>query len=283
MSILISNSKTIVPILLCIVILASAYGCAAIKTNSGSAADIRDSSGAADAESTNQAPGGISLDFSTAIDSEKSYDAWLREIKPLAAADIQEIWVEKTVCGCRVLFYLGKDQCSYVGAETPAGLFELFVIDNAPLNPPAYYYTYEAQEYENTLGANGFKVQLTIGLTFELTAYYILEDGRPIIHAYANRAIETDLDDDGDLEVISTYPSMPPTCVLIKNFNGALKWSGDIKGILSANYGVEFEEDTKTFSAYWYEGDDKDFGISSDNVMHKSYAYYGEGLIICAT
>ena len=223
---------------------------------------------------THQALSNIApLNFSIVQEDMFKY-SWLDEIRQLSASDIKEILMKKTVNGCVVIFYIGTDGCEYVGVETSLGWFTLFQVSSESelYDPPVYFESYEILAFDNILGKTGFKVSLGMGASFFLTVYYTLEDGQPVLLTGVNLAVETDLDGDGNMEVISVHTSSMPTCWIAKDFDGIVKYSGDIKEILFANRGAEFDEETKVFTAFWSDRD-YDASDSPDNWIQKSYVY----------
>lgn len=113
---------------------------------------------------------------------------------------------------------------------------------------------FQAEKFSNVLGHDGWKLSIVIGASAGDMDYYITQrpDGSPALMAVGNRAQEFDVDEDGELEIISIQDEIPFFAEIMdtkEGEEGAFRYTLDPYGSGFANVGLEFDPEKGGFVA----------------------------------
>lgn len=94
-----------------------------------------------------------------------------------------------------------------------------------------YLDTFTAEEFTNVLGYDGWKLSITVGASAGALNFYFSQraDGTPCMLAVGNNALEADVDEDGEKEIVSV-DEVPLFCQIIdtaKDQEGAFAYTLD--------------------------------------------------------
>ena len=113
---------------------------------------------------------------------------------------------------------------------------------------------FRAEKFANVLGHDGWKLSIVIGASAGDIDYYITQrpDGSPALMAVGNKAQEFDVDEDGELEIISIADEIPFFAEITdtkEGEEGAFQYTLDPYNDGFANVGLGFDADKGGFVA----------------------------------
>nr|WP_325185702.1 helix-turn-helix transcriptional regulator [uncultured Oscillibacter sp.] len=113
---------------------------------------------------------------------------------------------------------------------------------------------FQAERFANVLGRDGWKLSIVIGASAGDMDYYITQrpDGSPALMAVGNKAQEFDVDEDGELEIVSLCGHNPWYCEITdtrEGEEGAFRYTLDPYNDGFANVGLGFDADKGGFVA----------------------------------
>lgn len=122
-----------------------------------------------------------------------------------------------------------------------------------------YLDTFTAEEFSNVLGYDGWKLSIVVGASAGALNFYLSRraDGTPCLLTVGNNALETDVDEDGELEIVSIERETPLYAEIIdtmKGQEGAMVYDLDPYSGGCAGLGVAFSPEENGFVVTGFHG-----------------------------
>lgn len=108
-----------------------------------------------------------------------------------------------------------------------------------------YLDTFTAEKFTNVLGYDGWKLSIVVGASAGALNFYFSQrpDGTPCLVTVGNNALEADVDEDGELEIVSVMDEIPfyaKIADMEEGKEGAMVYTLDPYGESFANVGLSF-------------------------------------------
>lgn len=161
---------------------------------------------------------------------------------------------ERTDAGDLVTFY---NLYLLYAPDTGGGPLEWSVLTRL-VDENVYLDTFTAEEFANVLGYDGWKLSIVVGASAGTLNFYFSQrpDGTPCLLTVGNNALEADVDEDGELEIVSVdeIPFYAEIIDTMEGQEGAMIYDLDPYSDGYASLGVAFSPEENGFLVTGWHG-----------------------------